>query len=223
MSNEVQLGIFDAYGRLRDLGSDADVATIEALSEDDRTKLFACIAAVTATEAGATRKVVSIRRVVELDAAYNAALAAWAKSSPPQTQADNVRHHAAASRAGYVPEPVKINKTTRKNLDVATASLADARSEMNIANRELKELEAVSATATNVWRLCLTTPSAEENVRAYVNRSAQDRADRFAATGNAEIVAPVPAQQCELERVLQARGRTKIRGPVFSPAGARGR
>jgi hypothetical protein len=214
----IELNIWSHLGnKIRPLDSPEDQDAIEKLEPDARAALFDCIKCVDAQTVAEDRMAAGRTLVRELDAAYNAAHADEAKANPAATQADNVRAHAAASRPGYVSTPPKVNTAVRKAYRDAEQALADARAAYHIATQDLRQKELAAGVAINAWRKFVTTPNAEDVTRAYINKSAADRAERFAKTGNAEIVTPVPPQQCELERVMQARGRTKVRGAVYRP------
>jgi hypothetical protein len=212
MTND--LNIFDAYSRIRDLSSDADVAAIEALPDDHRTKLFECIAAVKASEAGSDR-VYAVRADVRTkEAAYNVVLEAEQKANPPSTHKSALAAVIAAN-AGAKPEPVKVNKKTRAALAEADMALAEARSELTRATGELRTLESKAGEAINAWRKCLTTPSADEVTREFLAASQAERARRVAAGLPPQPTAPVPVHQWEIERVFAARGKVQNRQPKY--------
>src|ERR1700692_694860 len=169
------LSIFDAYGKIRDLSSDEDVAAIENLPDDHRTKLFECITASKASEAGQDRVAAARADVRQKDAIYNAALEADHKANPPSTHKSALAAVIAAN-AGRKPEPVKVNKKTRAALAEADMVLAEARATLTRATEEFPTLQAKAGDAINAWRLCLTTPSRDEMIRNYVNASTDERA-----------------------------------------------
>jgi hypothetical protein len=212
MTND--LNIFDAYSRIRDLSSDADVAAIEALPDDHRTKLFECIAAVKASEAGSDRAAAALAAVRTKGEVYNACLESEQKSNPPSTHKSALAAVIAAN-AGLKPEPVKVNKKTKAALAEADMALAEARSELTRATGELRTLEAKAGEAINAWRKCLTTPTDEEVRREYVNASSAQRARRVAAGLPADAQKEIPTHRWEIERVFAARGKVQNRQPKY--------
>jgi hypothetical protein len=210
-----QISIFDGYGRIRDLSGTADVAVIETLPDDVRDKMFACIAAVKASEAGEARVVAARVAVREKEVVHSAALEAEHKANPAQTHKESLAAVSAAQRPDYKPEPVKINKKTRAALAQADMALAEARSELTRATTEHRVLVATAGEKLNAWRLCLTTPSDFEVRRQYVERSTQDRAARVAAGLSAEPPKIQPAHQSELDKQFAARGKVQNRMPVY--------
>jgi len=208
------LYLFDGYGKIRsDL--DTEAATIEALPDDHRTKLFECIAAVKASEAGQDRVATARGDVRQKEAVYNAALAAEQKANPPATHKSALTAVIAANE-GRKPVKVKINKETKAKLTDADMALAESRTELNRATGELRLLETKASATILAWKACLTTPTADEVTRQYIKRGDDERVRRVAAGLPAEIPRPVPAHQWEIEKVFANRGKVSAnRLPVY--------
>jgi hypothetical protein len=224
------LNIFDAYGKLRsDL--DQEATAIEALPDDVREALFECIAAVKARDACEVRVYEAQHSVRNLEMVFRDALEAdqglvaddlAGTGYKAGRKANSVTHQSAlaaviAANAGRKIAPPKMDKKERAAHDAAEAALAivrtardeaetalaEARIVLQKATPELRDLDRVAGEKINAWRLCQTTPSAEEVTRQYLQRSQDERA-RIAAANPAE-----PNEKCELDKILGARGKSK--------------
>jgi hypothetical protein len=99
---------------------------------------------------------------------------------------------------------------TKAAMQAADEALASARAELLHAGADQKKLEAAYGASVNIWRGCLTTPTAEQVQREYMKCSQEERARQVAA---GEVVV---AEKSELDKILGARGKTKTnRQPVF--------
>jgi hypothetical protein len=228
----MDFNIFDGYSRIRDLSSDEDKAIIEALPDNHRAALFACIEHVTAAMDREERIRVARAAVRDTQNAYNAAVNAFDHSTPTDLMADTTsgkarakseaarlaahRQVLAAQKPDYVPaKPVKITKS-KAAVNEAALALTEARAELNRATGGLRALQEKAGAATNAWRACLTTQSAESVTREYLARGVRDRAARVAQGLPAHPVPDAPAHEWPLEAVMRARGKTKtMRGPTY--------
>lgn len=224
------LSIFDQRGRIRPLDNGADVAAIEALPDDHRETLFACLAAVTARDEADARMAAARNRVRELDAATTAELYAEPTTvtkigeltlASPTRNADqkNAEHVAAlravsaAQRPGYVPaKPVKDKK--KEAIVAADNALLEARAELIRATAELRRAERKSGEAIEAWRKCLPTMSRDTLMRDHVARGQAARAARVARGESPEPPRPIPQYVSELDRVRGA-GKPKPPRPLM--------
>lgn len=233
------LNIFDGYGKIRtDL--EKDQATIEALPDDHRATLFACIAAVNASTAGSERVVAARKDVRTKEAAYNEAAVAFER--PPAPQLDPVTNlpinqgpHAegpcnaaqktaelmaalravsAAQHAGYVPAKVKTNKL-KAAMEAAHEALLTARLELQNSTTALRHLERAAGEAIDGWRKCLPVMSRDTLMRDHVARGNAERLARVKRGEPAEPPKIVPEYQSEYDRVRGASKR-KVR-PLIGP------
>jgi hypothetical protein len=110
------------------------------------------------------------------------------------------------ARARNALEVAQLPVKTKAAMDAANVALTDVRAELLHATAELRTLERKAGLAIDAWRLCQTTPTAEQVQRQYMARSLEERARRVAAGLSAEPVRVV-SNVSELDRVLGARGK----------------
>jgi hypothetical protein len=163
------LCVFDAYGKIRsDLESEA--ATIEALPDEARAKLFACITAVKASEAGQDRVSAARKDVREKDAVWNAALLAYEQTQVPQSAENALRAVIAAQRPGYKPtspddERKAMAKAFAKDVAKLEASHAKLRKDENSPDAAIKKVDDELARA----RALLANTQLPEQTRAAMD------------------------------------------------------
>jgi hypothetical protein len=233
MTNELKLNpIFDGY-TIRDLSSPADVSAIEALSDDHRAKLFECIAACRARDAGSDRVVAARADVRIKEAAHNDAVdahsgllqsrdsvtgvpdyspRAGANLNPVLKNAEHVaalRAVAAAQRPGYVPaKPVKNKLKTA--MDKAAAELADARAELYRATSEARTLETKAGDAINAYRQTLPVFTRDDLMKQHVAAGQAERMARVMRGEHPDAPKVVPQFASELDRI---KGAGKLKAP----------
>jgi hypothetical protein len=197
------INLFDAYGRVADLKDQA--AAIEALPDNERDALMACLAACAAAEDGENAVSDARRQVGNLMREHDAALAADNEAAIP-SHAENVAAVAAANRPGYKPKPAK-PRTTSAALGAAIASLAEARAVLNRADAAFRVLSARRGEAILSWMACQPKVTTFDVHREMVAAEAERKLDIIHGRVEAPPVA-APVKVSELDRVLGARGKT---------------
>jgi hypothetical protein len=207
------LNIFDNFGNVRaDLAAMTD--EIEALPDNQRTALVECVTAC--VEAGeADARVMAARKSVTAKIhEHDAAVDADQKANPAETHQSALAAVIAAGKPGYEPKVVKVNKKARAALAAAVASLAEARGELTVAEREFKRLDAIKGDKVLAWMASWPKITAESVHRGMV--AAEN--DRKLKIAKGELPKPVvkePPHQWPLEVVMKARGKVQNRLPVY--------
>jgi hypothetical protein len=199
------LNVFDAYGKLAD---DIDPAAVEALPDNERDTLFACLAACRTAEAGENRRDAARKLVGELMRSHDAALAADIAANPPLTHAACLAEVSAAQRPGYKPKPAKADAKTRKALAAVIVELSEARAELTQAEATLRTLSAKRGDAIVAWMNAGPKITAESVHREMVAAEG----DRKLKIANGELPAPVkaaPVFMSHLDQVL-ASGKVSV-------------
>jgi hypothetical protein len=223
----MSISIFDQHGRPRDLSGDADVAAIEALPDDHRETLFACLAAITAQAEADARMVAARNRVRELEAATQSdgryaepvtvtTIGEHTFTSPARNADQKFVEHAAAMRAvsaaqrpGYVPaKPVK--DKNKEAMVAAENAVLEARAELIRSTAELRAAQQKSGLAIDAWRKCLPVMSRDTLMKDHVARGQAERAARVARGECPEPPRPAPKYLSEIDRV---RGVAKPKPP----------
>jgi hypothetical protein len=202
------LSIFNEFGAIRDLNNEADQNAIASLPDAHRAALIECVKCVNASNAcqDAIRK--TRQKIRDLEPILNAAIEADIAANPPTTNHEQLQRVINAN-AGRKNKTVKINEKTRAARAKAEQALVDARAELNALVQKQTPLQIAAGRATNKWRDCLTTPSADAVTRQYIERGNKDRAERIAKGEPADGKPPVVNRQSKLDTMMAERGRPK--------------
>jgi hypothetical protein len=177
------ISIFDQYGKLRPLDSDA-------------VRAFNGVAAAAPADPRAT--------LLELKRRHDK----LAKEKVPD-QAAIGAVEAEMRPAREALQKVTAAEKAQAALADADKALVGARLEFKNAIDTQQVLESTAGAAIVAWRVAQNPPSDLDARRSYIESSAAERARRIAAGLTPEITVVAPAPTCELDRVMQARGGPK--------------
>jgi hypothetical protein len=206
--------IFNEFGHLSD---SIDPAAVEALPDNERDALIACLAACRTAEAGEERVNAARRLVRSRMQEHDAALAADHAAHPPITHQQALAAVVAANRPGYKPRPNKVNEETRKALAAVIVALSDARGELTQAEASLRTLSAKRGDAIVAWMNAGPKITAASVHREMLAKDGETRA----AIARGEIEAPAKPTRVfmsNLDQVLAGSAKDVNKGnrrPVY--------
>jgi hypothetical protein len=195
---------FDAYGKVREF-DDAEVAL---LSEEEQDALANLLGPCRAAEAAERDEIAARDNVRLLMVAHDKALANEHAANPPTSPVEAARAWSAATNP-HLPKakPKKVNVKVRQALQSARDELATARLDWIKSQGVLQIKNTARATAIVEWMQSQRPVTNLEIAREYAARSNAARMANVKAGLPPEGAKPEPVYGCELERVLQQRGR----------------
>jgi hypothetical protein len=195
---------FDAFGKVADI----DPAVVSEMSEQEQENLAAPLAPCRAAEQAERDEIAARDNVRALMVAYDKAHANDAAANPPVNAVDAARAWSAATNPHLKPpKKQKPNLKVRQALQTASDDLAAARLDWIKSQGILALRNKARATAIVEWMQSQKPVTDLEIARDYAARSNAARMANVAAGLPPEGAKPEPVYGCELERVLQQRGR----------------